>query len=129
MTPAATRSSAGASSPPSRLGPTASAGVAEGLLQVAGRTCPSATEPSLASVNDQKQRKLARRVLCAVDLAIDFATLGEYGLELLPADGPCREQPGPRTGWGARDARRGGCPMSAAARVAIAASPPERPGG
>jgi hypothetical protein len=66
-------------------------------------------------VNDQKQRKLARRVLCAVDLAIDFATLGEYGLEPLPADGPCREQPGPRTGWeGFATARRGGCPMPAA---------------
>ena len=62
-------------------------------------------------MNDQKQRKLARRVLCAVDLAIDFATLGEYGLEPLPADGPCRERSGPRTGWeGFATARRGGCP-------------------
>jgi hypothetical protein len=61
-------------------------------------------------VNDQKQREIARRVLCAVDLAIDFATLGEYGLEPLPAGGPCRKQPGHRIGWeGFATARRGGC--------------------
>ena len=36
----------------------------------------------------------APRLLGALDLAIDFATLGEYGLEPLPADGPCREWAG-----------------------------------
>ncbi len=39
-----------------------------------------------------------QRILGAVDLAIDFATLGEYGLESMPADGR-RERPGRRTGW------------------------------
>jgi hypothetical protein len=31
---------------------------------------------------------LVARVMAALDLLIDFATLGEYGLEELPADGP-----------------------------------------
>jgi hypothetical protein len=60
---------------------------------------------------------VGRRVLSAIDLAIDFATLGEYGLEPLPArraggpaDGPCRERPGHVTGWEAfAKARRGDC--------------------
>jgi len=46
-----------------------------------------------------RHRSLAQRLLGAVDLAIDFATLGEYGLETVPADGPCRERPGHATGW------------------------------
>jgi hypothetical protein len=37
-------------------------------------------------------RGLGQKLLAAVDLTIDLATLGEYGLEPLPADGPCREQ-------------------------------------
>jgi hypothetical protein len=44
------------------------------------------------------RKELAQRFLGAVDLAIDFATLGEYGLEPVPADGPCRERPGRSTG-------------------------------
>jgi hypothetical protein len=66
---------------------------------------------------------MTRRILGAIDLAIDFATLGEYGLEPLPAhlpvsgpgpaDGPCRERPGhtpSATGWEAfARARRGDC--------------------
>jgi hypothetical protein len=53
---------------------------------------------------------IAQRMLGAVDLAVDFATLGEYGLEPLPADGPCRERPGHVTGWEALTrARRGRC--------------------
>ena len=59
---------------------------------------------------------MSQRVLSAIDLAIDFATLGEYGLEPLPAragnlaDGPCRERPGQSTGWEAfAKARRGDC--------------------
>ena len=59
---------------------------------------------------------VGQRVLGAIDLAIDFATLGEYGLEQLPAttgslaDGPCRERPGLTTGWEAfAKARRGEC--------------------
>ncbi len=46
-----------------------------------------------------RRKDLAQRVLGAVDLAIDFATLGEYGLEPVPADGSCRERPGHATGW------------------------------
>ena len=60
-------------------------------------------------------RGMGQRLLGAVDLAIDFATLGSYGLEPLPADGPCREQPERRptlrrSGWEALPtARRGAC--------------------
>jgi hypothetical protein len=51
---------------------------------------------------------VGQRLLGAIDLAIDFATLGEYGLA--PADGPCRERPGLTTGWEAfAKARRGDC--------------------
>ncbi len=47
---------------------------------------------------------LGQKLLGAVDLAIDLATLGEYGLEPLAADGPCRERADCRptlrhTGW------------------------------
>jgi len=66
--------------------------------------------PSLAHVLTKNPDSFAQRALGAVDLAIDFATLGEYGLEPSPTDGPCRERPGPRTGWEAlAKARRGGC--------------------
>lgn len=57
----------------------------------------------------------AQRLLGAVDLAIDFATLGEYGLEPSPVDGPSRERRGRKTGWEAlTTARRGGCAPAAA---------------
>jgi len=46
-----------------------------------------------------RRTPLAQRVLGAVDLAIDVATLGEYGLEPCLADEPCRERPGRKTGW------------------------------
>jgi hypothetical protein len=49
---------------------------------------------SLHRVNLENRKSIAQRLLGAVDLAIDFATLGEYGLEPLPADGPCRERTG-----------------------------------
>ena len=39
-----------------------------------------------------RRNRLAHRALGAIDFAIDFATLGEYGLEPLPAAGPCRER-------------------------------------
>ncbi len=63
------------------------------------------------SQRSQRNRiSLAQRCLSAVDLAIDFATLGEYGLEPLPADGRCRERSGPGAGWEARATpRRRGC--------------------
>jgi hypothetical protein len=47
-------------------------------------------------VNERKS--FAQRILGAVDLAIDFATLGEYGLEPLPAAGPTCERAG-GAGW------------------------------
>lgn len=74
--------------------------------------------PSLARVRSRSDNSncIGRRILGAIDLAIDFATLGEYGLEPLPAgvggtaDGPCRERPGPSAGWETfAKARRGGC--------------------
>jgi hypothetical protein len=62
-----------------------------------------------------RRQALGHRLLGAVDLAIDFATLGEYGLEPIPAVGP-RERPGGATscdraaGWEAfASARRGAC--------------------
>ena len=68
-------------------------------------------------IKSRSRACVEQRILGAIDLAIDFATLGEYGLELLPAtragslaDGPCRERPGHGTGWEAfAKARRGGC--------------------
>jgi hypothetical protein len=42
---------------------------------------------------------LSQRLLSAVDLAVDFSTLGEYGLEPLTADGPCIERSGHRSDW------------------------------
>jgi hypothetical protein len=72
---------------------------------------PGAVAPAHPRLNDTGQR-----ILGAIDLAIDFATLGEYGLEPLPApsgrvpDGPCRERPGHTIGWEAfAKARRGDC--------------------
>lgn len=59
---------------------------------------------------------MRRRILGAIDLAIDFATLGEYGLEPVPAgaseptDESCREQAGLRAGWEVfARTRRGSC--------------------
>ena len=40
--------------------------------------------------------ELVARVIDAVDLVIDFATLGEYGLEEMPTDGPGCEGTGRR---------------------------------
>src|SRR5215218_6098664 len=50
-----------------------------------------------------------QRVISGVDLAIDFATLGEYGLS---ADGSCRQ----RTGRRSRPSRRPGWEASATTR-------------
>jgi len=58
-----------------------------------------------------RETSLAQRVLGAVDLAIDFATLGEYGLEPIAADRGRRGRSAHPT---ARDSapapRRGACP-------------------
>jgi hypothetical protein len=60
--------------------------------------------------------ELGQQVASGVDLVIDFATLGEYGLEPRPADGSCRERtdrrprPSRRPGWEASaTTRRGAC--------------------
>ena len=48
---------------------------------------------------------LGHRVVDGVDLVIDFATLGEYGLEQIRAEGPARQRtdrrprPDRRPGW------------------------------
>jgi hypothetical protein len=56
-----------------------------------------------------RDNKLTGRVAGAIDLLVDFATLGEYGLEPLPADGRC-ELDGQRAGWEAlATLRRGSC--------------------
>ncbi len=63
----------------------------------------------------RRNRGIGQELLGGVDLAIDLATLGEYGLEPLPAGGPCREQTECRpthrlSGWEALPtARRGAC--------------------
>jgi hypothetical protein len=82
----------------------------------------SGSVPSLPRVRSRNETSkcIGQRILGAIDLAIDIATLGEYGLEPLPAqgpvhagghaDGPCRERPGRQTGWEAfAKARRGDC--------------------
>ena len=57
-------------------------------------------------------QELAQRLLGAVDLAIDVATLGEYGLEQrchcarCSADGPGRERRGRKAAWEASTAAR-----------------------
>jgi hypothetical protein len=73
-----------------------------------------------------RRNQLGRQVICGVDLMIDFATLGEYGLEP-SADGSCRERaerrprPSRRPGWEASaTTRRGACaPAPAQAAPAL----------
>ena len=69
-------------------------------------------------------RRLAR-LLSGIDLAIDVATLGEYGLEPLPAEGPPCEASGQLPGWEAPAVlgpRRGTCgrgPIQATKKAAL----------
>ena len=51
--------------------------------------CPSPFLASRRVMIEERERRhsLTQRVLGAVDLAIDFATLGEYGLEHVGRDG------------------------------------------
>ena len=78
----------------------------QGILQ-AREVRPEASvpcEPMFESKNT-----FADRIASAVDLVVDLATLGEYGLEPLPADGRC-ELDGQRAGWEAlATPRRGSC--------------------
>jgi hypothetical protein len=68
------------------------------------------------------RQSFGQQFLSGVDLLIDFATLGEYGLEPLPAGGSHRERArrrlaGRRPGWEAlARTRRGACGASPAAR-------------
>jgi hypothetical protein len=55
------------------------------------------------------------RLMGGIDLVIDLATLGEFGLEQVPADGHGCELIGPAAGWEAlAPARRPGCDGAAA---------------
>src|SRR5690349_14999609 len=63
-----------------------------------------------------RRNELGQQMISGVDLVIDFATLGEYGLEPRPAAGSCRERPdrrprpSRRPGWEAlATTRRGAC--------------------
>jgi hypothetical protein len=64
----------------------------------------------------ERRENTVGRVAGAIDLLVDFATLGEYGLEPLPADGRC-ELDGRRAGWEAlATLRRGNCRETTRAR-------------
>ncbi|HEX2189991.1 MAG TPA: hypothetical protein VHG51_13885, partial [Longimicrobiaceae bacterium] len=77
---------------------------------------PDAAREAPPSERQHHARRLGQRMLGAVDLAIDFATLGEYGLEPLPAEGLCRERSGHDAGREARAAARlRGCDAGASA--------------
>ena len=115
--PKPTRRSRCASWPRSLRPLTASAGA--GRCKMGCRTYVlSELVPRLRQVNSMiSNSSLARRVLGGVDLAIDLATLGEYGLEPLDeaargdADEHCRERPGHVAGWEAlaKSRPRGRC--------------------
>ncbi len=47
----------------------------------------------------QTKTVMSQRLLSAVDLAIDVATLGEYGLETVPTPSPCRERSDHMSDW------------------------------
>jgi len=58
---------------------------------------------------DREDKKRTGRLAGILDLAIDFATLGEYGLEPIAVAGGC-ERDGLRTAWEAlATPRRGDC--------------------
>lgn len=68
----------------------------------------------------ESRNSFAGRMAGAIDLLVDLATLGEYGLEPLPADGCC-ELDGQRAGWEAlATPRRGSCRKPTRARTSRA---------
>jgi hypothetical protein len=82
--------------------------------------CSVLARPYGRTVMSPNSSRLVHRIMGGLDLLIDFATLGEYGLQELPADGPGCEGIGRRrvaptkpegavpTGWEAlAPARRG----------------------
>jgi hypothetical protein len=44
-----------------------------------------------------RQNNLSDRVVSGLDLLVDLATLGEYGIETMPAGGRCEERRGRAT--------------------------------
>ena len=61
----------------------------------------------------EREDNFAGNLAGAIDLLVDFATLGEYGLESRSARERC-EQDGRRAGWEALAARRrGDCALPA----------------
>jgi hypothetical protein len=86
-------------------------------LQVPLQNVCSVRLPSyLADPMFHRRIHLGQRTLSGVDLAIDFATLGEYGLVPFSADGSCRERADRRSrlnrrpGWETlAGTRRGAC--------------------
>ena len=77
---------------------------------------PSGRPPTLRLMSHRRIELGRRTLISGVDLAIDFATLGEYGLAPYSADGSCHERADRRSrsprrpGWEAlARARRGAC--------------------
>jgi hypothetical protein len=75
-------------------------------------TCTSDPGRSLPAVSNQTTSGLINRIADRIDLAIDFLTLGQYGLEEAPADAAGCEGGDCRAGSrreALRPARRRGC--------------------
>jgi hypothetical protein len=71
---------------------------------------------------ERQRTRLAGAVAGAIDLAVDFATLGEYGLEPVSADATC-ELDGHRAAWEAlASPRRGNCARARSRRFATRAA-------
>jgi hypothetical protein len=67
------------------------------------------------------RQRIAARLTGGLDLLIDFATLGEYGLEPVNEGGRRCERSGQTTGWEAlAPARRGDCAIALAGPVTAA---------
>lgn len=84
------------------------------------RARPHSGEPMFDS-----KTKIRNRLVDTFDLVVDFATLGEYGLEPLEAaeeacaGGRC-DHDGRRAGWeAATTPRRGSCGSQSATRLAV----------
>ena len=82
---------------------------------------PSEGVPSLPfAMFHGRKDGMGQRLLGGVDLIMDLATLGSYGLQPIPADGPCREHGQRRptlrcSAWETLPtARRGACGLASA---------------
>ena len=66
----------------------------------------------------ERSEKLSRRIADRIDLLVDLATLGEYGLELEAAKAERCELDGRRAAWEAlATPRRGDCPPGTTSRA------------